>query len=159
MPCGQASPSRICDPEEGFKLKTRYWLVLILIFLVGLDWYIQAPDARSRELTRAIETQASPKLKSYPYKFRVMKVNGGTALVSTPRNFDVPAFKALAVLYPEINTKDANNPAFIAVEQLLAEVQSEARAIVLAQPGIKDVSWELDREWLRKNAIEVPEKP
>ena len=62
------------------------------------------------------------------------------------------------MLYPDINTKDTNNPAFIAVEQLLGEVQGEARAIVLAQPGIKDVTWELDREWLRKHFIEVPEK-
>jgi len=144
--------------KERLELKTRYWLIVILVFLVGLDWYIRAPDSRSRELTAAIEAQASPKLKNYPYKFWVMKVNGGTAMVSTPRNFDVPAFKALAVLYPDIDTKNPNDPAFIAAEQLLGEVQSEARAIVLAQPGIKDVSWELDRDWLTKHFIEVPEK-
>jgi len=144
--------------EEGIELKKTYWVIVILVLLAGLDWYIQAPDSRSRELTRAIEAQASPKLKNYPYKFWVMKVNGATALVSTPRNFDVPAFKALAVLYPEIDTKSPNDPAFIAADQLLGEVQSEARAIVLAQPGIKDVSWELDRDWLKKHFIEVPEK-
>lgn len=144
--------------KEGVELKKGYWVIVVLLFLAALDWYIRAPDSRSRQLTAAIEAQASPKLKGYPYKFWVMKVNGETAVVSTPRNFDVPAFKALAVLYPEINTKDANNPAFIAVEQLLGEVQSEARAIVLTQPGIKDVSWELDRDWLRKHFIEVPEK-
>lgn len=139
-------------------LKKIIWVFAVLLALFGLDWYIQAPDARSRELTAAIEAQASPKLKAYPYKFWVMKVNGATAVMSTPRNFDVPAFKFLAVLYPEINTKDANNPAFIAVEQLLGQVQDEAKAIVLAQPGIKNVSWELDREWLRKHFIEVPDK-
>lgn len=144
--------------KEEIELKKSYWVIVILVLLAGLDWYIQAPDSRSRELTRAIEAQASPKLKSYPYKFWVIKVNGATALVSTPRNFDVPAFKALAVLYPEIDTKNPNDPAFIAAEQLLGEVQSEARAIVLAQPGIKDVSWELDRDWLKKHFIEVPEK-
>ena len=143
---------------EAFKLKKIYWVVAVLAFLYGIDWYIQAPDSRSRELTAAIEVKGSPKLKAYPYKFRVMRVDGATAVMGTPRNFDVPAFKALAVLYPDINTKDANNPAFIAVEQLLGEVQSEARAIVLAQPGVKDVTWELDREWLRKHFIEVPEK-
>lgn len=144
--------------HEAFRLKKIYWVIAVLVFIFGLDWYIQAPDSRSRVLTGAIEAQASPKLKSYPYKFWVMRVDGSTAVMSTPRNFDVPAFKALAVLYPDINTKDANNPAFIAVEQLLGEVQGEARAIVLAQPGIKDVTWELDREWLRKHFIEVPEK-
>jgi len=43
-----------------------------VLFLVGLDWYIRAPDSRSRELTAAIEAQASAKLKSYPYSFLVM---------------------------------------------------------------------------------------
>lgn len=132
--------------------------MLVLLFLVALDWYIRAPDSRSRQLTSAIETQASAKLKSYPYKFHVMKVNGETAVISTPRNVDVPAFRALGVLYPGIDTKNPNNPAFIAVEQLLGEVQSEARSIVLSQPGIKEVRWELDRDWLAAHYIEVPVK-
>lgn len=139
-------------------MKKRYLVIFILAFLVALDWYIQTPDSRSRELTSAIEDQASPALKAYPYKFKVLKVTGGIAQVSTPRNFDVPAFKALAVLYPDIDTKNPNDPVFIAAEKLLGEVQSEARAIVLAQPGIQDMTWELDREWLRKHFIEVPEK-
>ena len=117
---------------------------------------IRAPDSHSRELTRAIETQGSEALKAYPYKFRVLKVVGDTAYLSTPRNTEVPAFKALGALFPELNTKDPNNPAFIAAQQRLGAVQSEARAIVLAQPGVKDVRWELDREWLASHYIEVP---
>lgn len=139
-------------------MKMRYWAILGLLFLVGLDWYIRAPDTRSRQLTSAIEAKASAKLNSYPYKFHVMKVEGDTAFLSTPRNVEVPAFKALGVLYPEINTKNQNDPAFIAVEQLLGEVQSEARSIVLSQPGIKEVRWELDRDWLAAHYIEVPRK-
>jgi hypothetical protein len=53
-------------------VKRRYWAILVLLLLIGLDWYIRAPDSRSRELTAAIEAQASAKLKSYPYTFRVM---------------------------------------------------------------------------------------
>jgi len=136
-------------------VKKRYWAILALLFLVGLDWYIRAPDARSRQLTGAIEAQASTKLKNYPYKFRVMKVDGETALMSTPRNAEVPALKALGALYPEIDTKNPNDPAFIAVERLLGEVQSEARLIVLGQPGIQAVRWELDRDWLTAHHIEI----
>lgn len=140
------------------RIGKKYWVIAILAFLVGLDWYIRAPDARSRQLTDVIEAQASEKLKAYPYQFRVLKVAGGTAWLSTPRNVQVPAFKALGALYPDINVKDANDPAFIAAERLLGEVQSEARAIVQAQPGIKEVRWELDREWLAAHFIEVPER-
>ncbi|MGE5470505.1 MAG: hypothetical protein ACM3X0_06900 [Bacteroidota bacterium] len=137
-------------------MKRKYWFFLGIVFLVWLDWYIRAPDSRSREMTHAIDVQASEQLKSYPYKFRVMRLVGSTAHLSTPRNFDVPAFKALAVLYPHINTRDANDHEFIAAEKLLGEVQSEARAIVLARPGVKEVAWDLDREWLAAHQIEMP---
>lgn len=140
------------------KVKKRYWVIPLLIFLVALDWYIRSPDSRSRELTGVIASQASIELKDYPYQFKVLKVSGDTAYISTPRNFDVPAFKALAVLYPEINTRNANDPAFIAAEQKLGRVQSEAQAIVLAQPGIKNVEWQLDRDWLTAHHIDVPPK-
>lgn len=137
-------------------MKKPYWIILIVVFLVGLDWYIRAPDGHSRQLTSVLETQGSAELKSYPYQFHVMKVVGETAYLSTPRNVEVPALKMLAVLYPKINTMDANNPAFVAEQQHLARVQSEARAILLSQPGIKEVQWELDRDWLAKHGIEVP---
>lgn len=137
-------------------MKKRYWAILVLLFLVALDGYIRAPDARSRQLTAAIEAQAGAQLKRYPYKFWVMKVEGDTAVMSTPRNARVPALRALAVLHPGVDTRNPNNPEFIAAEQLLAGVQSEARAIVLAQPGIKAVRWELDRDWLTAHQIEVP---
>lgn len=137
-------------------MKKRYWAVLVLLSLVALDWVIRAPDSRSRELTRVIEAQGSAKLKNYPYQFHVMKVDGTTAYISTPRNFAVPAFKVLAVLYPEIDTMNANDPAFIAAQTLLGEVQAEARTIVVSQPGITETRWELDRDWLAAHYIEVP---
>ena len=80
------------------------------------------------------------------------------AIPRPPRNFDVPAFKTLAVLFPDLNTRDPNNPEFVAAQQLLGEVQSEAQAIVLAQPGVKAVNWELDREWVARHHIDLPAK-
>ena len=106
--------------------------------------------------TSAIEAEGSEKLKSYPYKFRVLKFKDGTAYVSSPRSFAVPAFKALAVLYPDLNTKNPDNPEFIAAQKLLAEVQSEAGTIVQAQPGVKQIRWEIDRDWLSAHHIDVP---
>ncbi|WP_295002267.1 hypothetical protein [uncultured Dechloromonas sp.] len=137
-------------------IKSWQWIVIALALLVALDWAIQRPDPRTREVNRVLERDASQKLKDYPYRFRVLRVEGETAVMSTPRNFDVPAFRMLGVLYPDINVKDANNPAFIAVERLLGQVQDEARGIVLAQPGIREVRWELDSAWLQRQGIEVP---
>lgn len=137
-------------------MKRKYWVVAVLALLVGLDWYIRAPDARSRQLNSILEDRASEKLKAYPYQFRVVKVVGQTASMTTPRNVEVPAFKVLAVLYPGMNTKNPNDPAFISAERLLGEVQSEAREIILAEPDIKEVRWELDRDWLASHFIEIP---
>ena len=137
--------------------KTR-WALLIVIGIFALDRYIQLPDGRARALNRALEAKASPSLRAYPYQFHVVETRGEVALVSTPRNFEVPAFHAIGVMYPQLDVKDANNPAFIAAEQTLGAVQAEARAIVLAEPGVKGVEWVLDRDWLRAHYIEIPDK-
>ena len=62
----------------------------------------------------------------------------------------------IAVLYPDIDVSNANNPAFVDAQQTLAARQSEARAIVEAQPGIKGVKWALDRAWLGARGIDLP---
>ena len=139
-------------------IKSWQWIVVVLVLLAALDWAIQRPDPQTRELNNALTREASQKLKDYPYQFQVLRVEGKTAVMTTPRNFDVPAFRMLGVLYPDINVKDANNPAFIAVEHLLGQMQDEAKSIVLTQPGIEQVRWELDKQWLRRKGIEVPER-
>jgi hypothetical protein len=138
------------------KLKAWQWIVLGLTIFTGISWLVHRPDARARQLNDVIEAQASPQLKAYPYEFRVLRTQGSIAIMSTPRNFDVPAFRMLGALYPDIDVKNPNNPAFIAVEKALADVQTEARAIVLSQPGITDVRWELDKRWLSAHSIDVP---
>lgn len=138
------------------KIQTWQWILIVLALLVVLDAAIRRPDARSRELNRAIAAEASQQLRDYPYPFRVLRVSGSTAVMGTPRNYEMPAFKVLGALYPKVNVKDANNPAFIALEKTLGEVQGEARAIVLRQPGIKSVLWELDRDWLNAHYIDPP---
>ena len=140
------------------KIKSWHWVVIVLILLALLDWAIRRPDAPTRQLNAVLADKASPQLRGYPYRFEVLRVEGDTAVMSTPRNFDAPAFLMLGKLYPDINVKDHNNPKFIEVERLLGRVQDEAKDIVLAQPGIKTVRWELDRNWLRRQGIELPEK-
>lgn len=138
-------------------MKKIIWLVAIVSTLLLLDWIIRAPDSRSRDLTRAIAEQGSAELKAYPYPFRVLKVEGGVAYVTTPRSFDVPAARVIARLFPAINTKDANDPEFVAAEKQLAAVQAEAQRIVAGQSGISSVRWKIDRDWLTAHGIDVPD--
>ncbi len=140
------------------EIKSWQWALLAIALLVALDWAIRRPDGRTQALNSAIQAQGSPLLKNYPYPFHVLRVEGSTAVMGTPRNFDMPAFRFLGALYPDVNVKDHNNPAFIALEKTLGKVQDEAKDIVLAQPGITDIRWELDRDWLRRKHIAVPDK-
>jgi len=139
------------------KLKGWQWALVGLALFTFVSWLAHRPDSRARELNDVLEAKASAHLKSYPYEFRVLRTEGGIAVMSTPRNFDVPAFRMLGVLYPNINVKDPNDPAFVAAEKALAAAQSEASGIVASQPGITGIRWELDKSWLRAHAIEVPD--
>jgi predicted MarR family transcription regulator len=57
-----------------------------------------------------------------------------------------------------LNTKDANNPDFIAAEQVIGQILSEAHLIVLSQPEIRMVQWKLVRDWLAAHHIDLPTK-
>lgn len=132
------------------------WIALALALAFALDWAIQRPDARSRELNARLEQLASDHLRSYPYRFQVLRVEGREAVMGTPRNFDVPAFRFIAVIHPEIDVGNPRDPAFVEAQAQLAAAQSEAREIVLAEPDIASVRWELDRDWLVAHGIDVP---
>jgi hypothetical protein len=141
--------SRLLKPTKW------HWLVAIVLLAFVADWLVQRPDGRAREINAAIEAQGSEALRNYPYRFRVVRVTGETAVLSTPRNVQVPAFRFLGVIHPDIDVKNPNDPAFIAVEKELARVQSEVMAIANAQPGIKRVQWELDKAWLASHGIDA----
>ena len=132
------------------------WALVALLFAVGVGLYLLNADPRPGRLTLAIEESASANLKSYPYKFWVMDMEGDTAILSSPRSYEVPAARALAALYPRLNTSNPSDTDFIAAERRLGEVQAEARSIVRRQPGVKAVKFELDRDWLFAHNIEVP---
>jgi hypothetical protein len=138
------------------RIRRWQWILLAIALTFVLDWISHRPDARTRDLNRAIDSQGSERLKSYPYAFHVLRVVGNTAVMATPRNFDVPAFRFLSAVYPHLNVRDQNDPEFIAAQKALGEVQSEARQIVLAQPGVGGVRWELDAQWLTAHGIELP---
>jgi hypothetical protein len=138
------------------KLAFWQWLVVIAILAYAADWLVQRPDSRAREINALIESQGSEALRNYPYHFRVVRVTGDMAVLSTPRNVSVPAFRFLGVIHPEVDAKNPNDPAFVAAEKELARVQTEVMKLVSEQPGINRVQWELDKAWLAGHGIDVP---
>ncbi|HEX8963730.1 MAG TPA: hypothetical protein VF801_12075 [Rhodocyclaceae bacterium] len=149
-------PEPVPTPKRRLRLKAWQWAVIALAVFTFVSWLVHRPDARARQLNQAIAEKASPQLRAYPYEFHVLRTEGSVAVMATPRNFDVPAFRMIGALFPDIDVRNPNDPAFVAAQKTLGEVQAEARTIVLSQPGIKDVRWELDTRWLAAHAIEVP---
>ena len=117
------------------QVKLWHWALLALVLLVALDWAIRRPDGRTRALNEAIQAAASPQLKNYPYPFHVMRVEGNTAIMATPRNFEMPAFRFLGAMYPDVNVKDHDNPAFIALEKTLARCRMRRRPSYWLSPA------------------------
>lgn len=144
---------------KTLKLRSWQWIVLALVVAWAVDGFIQRPDGQTRALNAAIAAEGSAELKAYPYPFRVLRVEGDKAIMGTPRSRDVSVTRIIKVLYPDINVLDANDPAFIAAQKVLAGLQFEARDIVAKQPGIKTVTWEIDRHWLGAHGIDVPPSP
>jgi hypothetical protein len=143
-------------PNRPPRLALWHWLVVVAIVAFVADWFVQRPDSRAREINAAIDAIGSDALRNYSYRFRALRVSGNTAVLSTPRNVSVPAFRFLGIVHPEIDVKNPNDPAFIAAEKELAAVQTEAMNIAKAQDGIKSVQWELDKAWLARHGIDVP---
>jgi len=137
------------------KLAYWQWIALLVILSLATDWVLNRPDPRAREINAAIQAKASDRLNNYPYRFRAVRVEGDIAVLTTPRNVQVPAFRFIGAIHPEINVKNPNDPAFIAAQTELGLVQSEVAAIAAAQPGIKLIQWELDKSWLASHGIDV----
>lgn len=133
--------------------------VLYAVFLLGaIYWFGLRTDPRVDALNQAIHQTASRDLKSFPYEFKVVRlegVDGEIAVMGTPRSSEVPVFRMIGVIYPNLSGKSPMHPDFIAAEKELAKIQSEARQVVLSQHGVSSVKWELDKNWLIAHNIQI----
>ena len=130
--------------------------ILSVILVLGtVYWFGLRTDPKVDALNQALNQIGSPALQNYSYSFRVISLEGGLAVMGSPRSFDVPVYRMIGALYPNLSSKAANDPDFIAAEKELAQIQSEARKIILAQPGVTGVKWELDRNWLIAHNIQI----
>lgn len=128
-------------------------VVVVILAIAAIFWSGLAGDPKVKALNQAIQAKSSPALKDYPYPFKVLRMEGSIAVMGTPRSPAIPVYRMISAIDPALSGKTPDNPDFIAAEKDLAKVQSEARRIVLAQPGISDVKWELDRNWLISHQI------
>ena len=128
-------------------------LALAVLFLLGLYWYTGYQPGLAK-LNAVLESD--PELQRFPYHFRVIEFDRGIAVVTSPRSPVVPATRAIAILYPKLAGRTAQDPEVQAAQKRLAEHQARARRLLLQQPEVREVIWQLDRQWYQEHGVPLP---
>ncbi|MEQ1592147.1 MAG: hypothetical protein ABL892_07125 [Thiobacillaceae bacterium] len=140
---------------ESRHLKKMAVALAVICVLAAIYWFGLRTDPKVAALNQTIAEKGSSALRHYPYPFRVLRLEGTTAVMATPRSPAVPVYTMIGALDPALAGKSPDDPDFTAAQKDLASVQSEARGIVAEQPGITEVKWELDADWLIAHGISL----
>ncbi len=133
------------------KFTRNYSIILGIIVLVVLVWALyEDPDVSA--LNDLLEQDVA--VDNYPYEFQVLRLQNGSAVMSTPRSSEFPVHRALGILFPHLANRAQDNPDVMQAQQELAEIQKKAMAIVMESGKVKNVRWELDKDWLRQHGIQ-----
>ncbi len=132
------------------KFTRNYSIVLASIALIWLVWALYE-DPKLSEINDLLKQDKI--VSSYPYKFRLLRLSNGVAVLSTPRTSEFPVYKALGVIYPHLANRAQDNPDLVQAQQQLAEVQKRVSRIVMESDNVQQVKWELDRIWLAQHGV------
>ena len=126
-------------------------VLLIALGLVGL-WFMKQ-DSTANHLNGVL--RADPAIQAYPYNFHVMKFDNGVATMSTPRSPQVSVLHFFTYAFPKLDTSNPDSPSVIQAQKQLSEVQEKAAKIVKSQPNVKEIQWEIDKDWYKSHGILV----
>ncbi len=132
---------------------TRNYAIFLALLVSGLLFVALYEDPKVSSLNDLLEQD--PQVASFPYSFRVLRVANGVATMSTPRSSRVPVARVLGILFPSVAGKSEASAAYQKAQKRLATVQTRARDMVLQDPEIHRVSWELDRDWLARHGVQI----
>lgn len=131
---------------------TRNYLIFLGVLAVAaLAWWASTWSPRVGELNDLLADD--PVLADYPYRFRVVALEDGVATLTTPRSYEVPAVRALAIIEPRLAGRSTDDPEVVAAQKRLAEHQGHASELVLAEPDVQRVRWRLDRAWYADHGV------
>ncbi len=133
------------------KFTRNYSIILATIVVIVLILALYESPGVSR-LNALLSKNAE--VVSYPYQFRVVSFENGVATMSTPRSAEFSAYRALAILYPELRNQSPDSSEMLDAQQEMAKVQGIARKIVVGSNDVSRVIWELDENWLRGEGVD-----
>ena len=136
--------------SRGMKIYAFFIAALALTVMVNIFY----EPSEVRALNAVLKQD--DKLNSYPYRFRVLAVKNGVAVMTSPCSADVPVPVIIKVIDPSLQNVSVSEERFFEAQQTLADLQAYAREQVMAQEGISRVIWKLDEEWLLSHGVKLP---
>lgn len=128
-------------------------IIILAIIVLGLAWWMKQDPARE-QLNQVLREDKT--LQAYPhYHVYVMQFENGIATLSSPRSPKVSVLHFLNITQPELKDLDGNHEKVIAAQKALAATQERARELMLAQEGVKDTRWMIDKSWYASHGIQV----
>ncbi len=123
-------------------------LLALIVFLFFKLVYVPG-DVRALNQ----QLQADKYLADYPYQFKVLRIENGKATMTSPRSANVSVPEIIAVIDPTLDGISIEDERYQQAQQGLADRQARAHQLVISDPDIKGVYWELDEPWLRKHGV------
>jgi len=134
------------------KFTRNYSIILGAIVLVLLVWVLYE-DPLVSDLNDLLEQDSA--VAGYPYQFKVLRLQNGIAIVSTPRSSAFPVHRALGILFPNLANRAQDNPDVMKAQQTLAGIQKQVKAIIVKSGKVNSVRWELDKNWISRHGIQL----
>lgn len=128
----------------------KQFTIVMLVAAIFVGWLVW----RGVEVISLNDALQEDKLlTTYPYHFRVLRVDGKTAVMSSPRSFNISTHQALTLLFPELRTVEDNDRKWLAAKREFAQMQARAGQMVVQNESIDRVRWELDENWYHLNEL------
>ncbi len=132
---------------------SKYTFFLIILAITVLGYWALNYDPRVNELNAFLSQDAE--LSNYPYQFKVIELEEGKAVMSSPRSPQVSVLRFLSIIKPELSRNNPDSPALIAAQKELANLQQKAKKMILSQADVHQIRWELDKSWFASYGVYV----
>lgn len=130
---------------------------LMMIGLAGIAVAITVAMLREPAPLKAVNSllDSDSQLSAYAYQFEVLSLENGVATVMTPRSAQVSALRFVYILYPDLADYPATHPDVTKATREFNELHSRVQHLVSSHNAVRQVKWQLDKEWYAKQGVGV----
>ena len=97
---------------------TRNYSIVLGVVVVALVAVFMYEDPQVQSLNDRLLRDT--RLSTYPYNFRVLRLENGVATMTTPRSAEFPAYRALGLLFPSLDRSEPVCPQWQVIHRLKA---------------------------------------